>query len=55
MRKPIKTILWTEYDAPSVLQLKEVEKTFPKDNQVRIRIYATTVKAGDCEEEIEPW
>ena len=55
MRKPIKTNVWTEYGAPGVPQLKEVEKTFPKDNQVRIRIYATAVKAGDYVEEIERW
>lgn len=44
----MKAAICTTYGPPSVIQIQEVEKPPVRDNEVRIKIYATTVTAGDC-------
>ena len=43
----MRAVVCTKYGPPEVLQIREVEKPTPKDDQILIRVFATTVTSGD--------
>src|SRR3989442_14832533 len=56
MASTMKAAVCTRYGPPEVVQIREVEKPTPKDNQLLIRVFATTVTSGDVRQrKADPW
>ena len=43
----LKAIVYTKYGGPEVLQIKEIEKPYPKDDEVLIKVYAVSINDWD--------
>jgi NADPH:quinone reductase-like Zn-dependent oxidoreductase len=43
----MKAIVYTKYGGPEVLQIKQVEKPYPKDDEVLAKVYAVSINDWD--------
>jgi NADPH:quinone reductase-like Zn-dependent oxidoreductase len=48
-REGVKAVVYTDYGAPDVLQLKEIERPVPKDDELLIKVHAVSVNRSDWE------
>jgi NADPH:quinone reductase-like Zn-dependent oxidoreductase len=44
----MKAAICTKYGKPDLIEIREIEKPSPKDNEILIHIITTTVQTGDC-------